>query len=70
MEGFFFEQAVEHTPGESAVAAPALECQVQNSRFTFLNVLPFGPICFVEECHVRRQKPPVGGVMAYLSVAI
>ena len=28
MDGFFFEQAVEHTPGESAVAAAALEREI------------------------------------------
>jgi len=51
IEGLFFEQAVEHTPGESAVAATTLECQVHNSPFTVLRGLPFGPICLVEESH-------------------
>ena len=51
LEGLFFKQAVEHTPGESAVAAAALECEVQEFSYPLPGVLPFGLICLIEESH-------------------
>ena len=51
IENLFFKHAIKHTPGESAVAAAALECEVQHSPDPRPGVLPFGLICFVEESH-------------------
>ena len=48
LEGFFLKQAVEHTPGESAVAAAALERQVHYSGFILLGVRQLGAVCLVE----------------------
>jgi hypothetical protein len=36
IEGLFFKQAIKHPPGEGAVAAAALECEVQDSPHCLL----------------------------------